>query len=53
MTGGDEEPKSEPIEDEPTVVADPVVVDLRDGVDTVAAYAADQERRASAPDRAS
>ena len=29
-----------------TVVAEPVVIDLRDGVDTVAAYEADQARRA-------
>ena len=30
----------------PTAVAEPVVIDLRDGVDTVAAYEADQARRA-------
>jgi hypothetical protein len=29
-----------------TAVAEPVVIDLRDGVDTVAAYEADQARRA-------
>ena len=29
-----------------TAVAEPAVIDLRDGVDTVAAYEADQARRA-------
>lgn len=32
-----------------TAVAEPIVIDLRDGVDTVAAYEADQARRATPP----
>lgn len=49
MSGhGDETTAPEPDEDaEPlTAVAEPVVIDLRDGVDTVAAYEAEQARRA-------
>lgn len=56
MSGHDETPAGEGPEDPsaadepqpPTVVAEPVVLDLRDGVDTVAAYEADQARRAAA-----
>jgi hypothetical protein len=56
MSGHDEMPAGEGPEDPeaadepqpPTVVAEPVVLDLRDGVDTVAAYEADQARRAAA-----
>lgn len=48
MTGGDHEPETEPTDDEPlTVVADEAVIDLRDGVDTLAAYEADQADRAA------
>jgi hypothetical protein len=48
VSGGSEEPVVEPAEDEEplTAVAEPVVIDLRDGVDTVAAYEAEQARRA-------
>ncbi len=50
MSGGDQEPETEPAAEEPrtplTAVAEPVVIDLRDGVDTVAAYEADRARRA-------
>lgn len=35
--------------DATTVVAEPVVIDLRDGVDTVAAYDADRARRTAVP----
>jgi len=48
---GPEEPTSETSarKAEPrTGVAEPVVVDLRDGVDTVAAYEAEAARRAAA-----
>ncbi|HEX7133753.1 MAG TPA: hypothetical protein VF228_14345 [Iamia sp.] len=43
-----EAPATTTATDEPdprTVVAEPVVIDLRDGVDTVAAYEADRARR--------
>jgi hypothetical protein len=56
MSGQDEKREAQgapeaaaPLVDEaeaPTAVAEPVVIDLRDGVDTVAAYEADQARRA-------
>lgn len=54
MSGQDQEPVADeagdPTTDEQplTAVAEPVVIDLRDGVDTVAAYEADQARRAAA-----
>lgn len=55
MTGGDQDDPTDdadPAADEPrtprTAVAEPVVIDLRDGVDTIAAYEADQARRAEA-----
>jgi hypothetical protein len=51
MSGGDQQPETETAAEEPgtplTAVAEPVVIDLRDGVDTVAAYEADQARRST------
>lgn len=45
-----DETAGEPVPREPEPegeVADPVVIDLREGVDTVAVYEAEQERRAA------